>query len=1036
MSYIFLKLLKRFRFYSTVWLSVLLVIQLCNTVQSRNNGDTFNSETRTVSFETNEGTALAFDISPDGETIVFDLLGQLWTLPAEGGEAVPLTDAVADGAEDLDPNFSPDGEWIVFQSNRPEGEGLWLIPAGGGKPRILPDTEATFWAFATPDWSPDGAHVAFIYSNELRIHHLERDSTTHIELRDPPEGQLEHAAWAPDGQLVLHVSQSIGWMDDPEGVLWMVDPKTGEGRELSTGDVTAVAPAPSPDGDRLAYFAHDGEDQPQLWVQDFEDGTPLQLTDQEDVFPLRARWKPGGDEILYAAGGRLWAVDSGGGSPRRVPFSARVQFEREEAKLPAVAFPEPGEQVPTRGHMGLALAPDGQRIAKLALGQLWVWAIGEEPKAVADIPAFASWLDWSPDGNEVVWSGGTSGLEDLYVTHVETGHTRALTTLPGRVSRPAWSPDGEKMAVLYWPELGIDAEAREDLKVSPRLEVFRVGPDAVADTSEFLLGQKAPPEEGVYFWALELLAYGQEKPTWSPDSEALFLVSGLGEDGARIIPLEGEPVSVERTEGEPTFAQWAPDSSIIHVEDNLLWRSRIEDAVLSDPQPSTEDVALYPRVARDGSVLYVGADGYRVLRADGSTEALGWPLTHRVQQTSSPMLIQDAHLIDGTGSEPVGPKDLLIENGRIQQIDDPGSIRPRPDMRMIEAEGRWVVPGFIDLHQHGWDDMTYPASLYFGATTIREMGAPIARMAALAESAEAGIYPGPRVILGGFQIYPGLERSHSGASMQYPSSSESAERTLEAARMFGASYAKMRVVGRWSAGAEFVRQAHGRGMRVGGHCAFQLPLMAAGISQVQHLDGCGPRSRAHPRRDILRLYREMGLAAVPTVTAHSAWIPIHADSTLLEAPDIAPFVTPFLRWWATPGSLSIEHFERMRRGVSDAVGALHHEGIQIGTGTDAPYLPGAFHLELEELVASGLSPLEAITAATGNAAKILGADEEIGTIEEGKRADLILLDADPLEDIRNTREIYKVIKGGEIVDREGLLDWAKQEAEFLKNHHE
>jgi len=109
------------------------------------------------------------------------------------------------------------------------------------------------------------------------------------------------------------------------------------------------------------------------------------------------------------------------------------------------------------------------------------------------------------------------------------------------------------------------------------------------------------------------------------------------------------------------------------------------------------------------------------------------------------------------------------------------------------------------------------------------------------------------------------------------------------------------------------------------------------------------------------------------------------------------------------------------------VSALHDGGVWLATGTDAAEFPGAIHFELEDLVAAGLTPLEAIAAATSGAARVLGAESDIGTIAVGKHADLILLDGDPLEDIRNTRRISQVIKGGRVVDRAALMQRARDQ---------
>jgi Tol biopolymer transport system component len=1024
MSYIFLKLIMRLRFYSPVWLSVLLVIPLCNTVQSRDNWDSLNVDTRTVSFETSEGTYLGFDIAPDGKWIVFDLLGQLWRIPTDGGRAEQLTDAVADTAEDLDPNFSPDGKWVAFWSDRPEGSGIYIIPAEGGTPRLLSGTETRPRVYPHPTWSPDGERLAFIRNNELHIYHFDRDTTKRVELSGRPDGGLEHPAWLPDGRLILRFSQARGWMVDPEGPLWLVNPETGEGDELPTGGLSVLAPSPSSDGSLLAYFAQDEEGEIQLWVQDIDDDSPQQLTHQKDVLPLRARWIPEGGEILYSAEGYLWAINLSDGINRRIQFNAHVEFDRYEPELPAVKFPNPGEVVPARGHMGLTLSPGGKKIAKLALEKLWVWTIGEAPEAVTDVPIMAQWPSWSPDEKEITWSAGRVGTEDIYVTNLETGNTRRLTNLPGKVERPAWSPDGEKIAFFYHPGvLSLPLEDPDEARRG-RFAVISLSDEVITDTMDLYI---PPTDHPLRLWGYYIA--GQERPVWSPDSDALLIPEE--EYNAQILPLKGDAISLN-IEGYPAFLNWNTDSSFIFVQGNQIWRAEMQNNSVQEPVRLTEEPSLYPSVARDGTVLYISSDGYRLRRPDGTIESLGWPLTYRIPEPG-PLLIKDTHIIDGTGENPSLLKDILIENGRIARVEPAGSIIPDDDVDIIESDGRFVIPGLIDLHQHGWDedDIVYAACLYHGMTTIREMGGPIARNAALGEAAMAGPFQGPRVVLGGFQLYPGLGEGVTGAGFQRPQTKEEGDRALALARAFDASYAKMRLPGSWQAGAELIRLAHDHGMRIGGHCAHPLPLVAAGIHQVEHVGMCGNRSGMLPRNDLVRLYREAGVDVIPTLAIDSGGFETqNAALDYLRDPEIEAFVTPILRMWGgydRPVEDDVlqasKHFMRAGRAFT---GRLYEAGVRIGAGSDLPTFPAAIHLDLVELVAAGLTPLEAIRAATSDAAHILGAEQEIGTVEEGKIADLVLLDADPLEDIRNTREIWKVIKGGEIVDREGLLEWAKE----------
>jgi imidazolonepropionase-like amidohydrolase len=231
----------------------------------------------------------------------------------------------------------------------------------------------------------------------------------------------------------------------------------------------------------------------------------------------------------------------------------------------------------------------------------------------------------------------------------------------------------------------------------------------------------------------------------------------------------------------------------------------------------------------------------------------------------------------------------------------------------------------------------------------------------------------------------------------------------------------MRYTQTWNAAGAFVRRAHAYGLPTGGHCAHALPTIAAAIDTHEHADGqCGDWEFGL-HEDIAQLYRRAGISVVPVIDLHTQAARVARDTMLLHATDVLPF-RGGLQAEGTSNAALLARMERRGARARAGAGVLHHAGVRIATGSDAETLPGGVPRELEALVAAGLSPLEALRAATSNAAAVLGLESELGKLEPGFRADLVLLDANPIADIRNVRRIFAVIQDGNVIDRTTLLD--------------
>ena len=956
------------------------------------------TDEKLISIEVDEGTQLRFDISPDGSQIVFDLLGQLWTVPFEGGLATPITDAVADTANDTDPIYSPDGDLIVFCSDRPEGVGLYtlsLIDASISKITDGNDTK--------PAFSSAGNKLAFTRDGKIGVYNFADKTENFPTIDSIPSPYLNSPFWMPNEERIMFVSAKT---------FWMVSDTGGVATPAVDNSLNGFAPSLNPAGDKLAYFADDSTEKKQVFVANPDGSNQIQLTNHTDVFHSRLRWTSDGNSLIYTADGKLWKVSVGSQEPEQIPFSINLSFQRKTYEKKQVTFANPGETLYARGHMGLRISPDGTQFAMIALGKLWVAPIGGTPRKICSLPFPVAGLSWHPDGTQIAWYAGVGGSENIYSTNIITGETKQLTDLPGREVQPSWSPDGNKLAFFYWekPVLTTDPWSYDDATTFLLVANANTFPITSVETTNNLvpLGQ---------YMTWRFLGSGQEIPQWSSDSRHLF----VEKDGGSLVSLEGDSRPIDSVTTS-TYINWNSNGYLYYIFDDQAWKVPWDSAagITGEPEMLSDAAAHYLSVSDDGTILFLSSDGLHVIGPDEAEQLLGWPLQFTRPAAEQPLLIRNIRILDGTTNMTPTSGDILIEDGVITRIAGANSIEPGDGINVIDAEGLTVIPGLINLHEHIWDELLIPAHLYYGITTFKDMGSPAAMVAGLRDAIAAGALPGPRIVFGGFQFWgDGGLSSETGHMPDGPDGIKRAASLLDG---LGADYLKMRMFSNMPHMVNLIREAHNYGWQTSGHISTPLPLVAAGIDGMEHLSISGGRTNKILYDDMVQLFRAADMWVAPTVVGYSSEVRIAENPSCLDWSTESPFVSPFMRWWGLrlPPQY-VEMYDRFAREAREGMIKLHQAGISIGTGADAPSVPWSMHWELEEMVKAGMTPTEALCAATSVAASILGADEEIGSIIVGKRADLVILDADPLENISNTQKINTIIFDGRIVNRDSLL---------------
>jgi len=414
---------------------------------------------RSAKFTATEGSWLSLDVSPDGQTIVFDLLGDLYTMPSAGGKATRITNGMA---YDAQPRFSPDGETIVFISDRSGGDNVWTLRLDFTDTTQV--TRGNNSGYLSPEWMPDGEHILVSRSTRLfgaakLVMYPADGGSPFTVVGAPSTFKAVGASPSPDGRRIWYAGRTGDWQYNaifPQYQLFRYDRDVGTSTLMTLRYGSGFRPAVSPDGNWLVYGTREltqtGLRKRNLATGD-EDWliTSIQRDDMEsratlDVIPGYS-FTPDSRNIVISYGGKMWNVPMDGTTPSEIPFEADVDL----AVGPEVRFAyqvDSSAMVTARQIRHPVTSPDGSRLLFTAFDRLWIKDMPNgEAVRVSDEEIGQYHAVWSPDGSAVAyvtWNDSAGG-HIMRARADGSGQPQQLTNVAALYYNIAWSPDGERV---------------------------------------------------------------------------------------------------------------------------------------------------------------------------------------------------------------------------------------------------------------------------------------------------------------------------------------------------------------------------------------------------------------------------------------------------------------------------------------------------------------------------------------------------------------------------------------------------------------